>query len=166
MHEYHYLVWIVVGIVAGFGAVCIGFGVDWVWENLKRQMRPIDITQRIACGANESVYLMNMGNGWPNRPQWVGRWRGVRTERYTYARWFQHERGPWLFDRHEDPLETRNIFGTAEARPAVEEMETRLHRWMEATGDPFEYGKRGPRGFLDVGQRWANPKLYKGWATA
>ena len=24
-------------------------------------------------GANESVYLMNMGNGWPNRPQWVGR---------------------------------------------------------------------------------------------
>ena len=39
-----------------------------------------------------------------------------------------------------------------EARPALEEMEERLHRWMEATRDPFEYGKRGPRGFLDLGK--------------
>ena len=117
-------------------------------------------------GANESVYLMNMGNGWPNRHGWVGRWRGVRTERYTYARWFDNERGPWLFDREEDPLETRNIVDLAEARGAVEEMEARLHRWMEATGDPFEYGKRGPRGFIDVGQRWADPERWKDWSTA
>ena len=117
-------------------------------------------------GASDSVYLMNMGNGWPDRHAWVGRWRGVRTERYTYARWFGRERGPWLFDRQEDPLEMRNIFGTAEARPAVEEMESRMHRWMEATNDPFEYGQRGPRGFLDIGQRWANPERWKDWGTA
>ena len=29
-------------------------------------------------------------------------------------------------------------------------MEARLHRWMEATADPFEYGKRGPRGFIEI----------------
>ena len=112
-------------------------------------------------GASDSVFLMNMGNGWPNRPEWVGRWRGVRTERYTYARWFENERRPWLFDRQEDPLEMRNIVDAPEARGAVEEMETRLHRWMEGTRDPFEYGKRGPRGLIDVGQRWAHAERYK-----
>ena len=90
----------------------------------------------------------------------------MRTERYTYARWFGRERGPWLFDRQEDPLEMRNIFGTSEAQPAMEEMEARMHRWMEATGDPFEYGPRGPRGFLDVGQRWADSERWKEWGTA
>lgn len=115
--------------------------------------------------ANESVYLMNMANGWPDRHHWMGRWRGVRTERYTYARWFDNERGPWLFDRENDPLEQRNVVRSSEARPAVEEMEARLHRWMEATGDPFEWGRRGPRGFLDVGQRWADPERWKDWGT-
>ena len=116
-------------------------------------------------GANDSVYLMNMANGWPMRPDWTGRWRGVRTSRYTYARWYDHEQGPWLFDREEDPLEMRNIVHSAEAKPIVEEMEARLHRWMEATGDPFEHGKRGPLGFLDVGQRWAHPTRYKNVST-
>ena len=45
-------------------------------------------------------------------------------------------------------------------------MEARLHRWMEATGDPFEFGKRGPRGFIDVGQKWADPEKWKDWGTA
>lgn len=117
-------------------------------------------------GSSDSVYLMNMANGWPDRHGWVGRWRGVRTERYTYARWYNNERGPWLFDRQEDPLEKRNVINAADARSAADEMETRLHRWMEATGDPFEHGKRGPRGFIDVGQRWADPERWKDWGTS
>ncbi len=116
--------------------------------------------------ASDSVYLQNMANGWPDRDGWVGRWRGVRTERWTYARWYGNERGPWLFDRAEDPLEMVNLADAAEARPALEEMETRLHRWMEVTHDPFEYGKRGPRGFLDLGQEFANPDKYRGWGVA
>ena len=107
-------------------------------------------------GAVESVYLQNMAHGWPNRDGWVGRWRGVRTERYTYARWFANERGPWLFDRAADPDEMINLADSAAARPAVEEMEERLLRWMTATHDPFSYGRRGPRGFLDVGQTFAS----------
>jgi hypothetical protein len=106
-----------------------------------------------------------MANGWPNRFGWVGRWRGVRTERYTYARWFENERGPWLFDRVTDPLEMKNLAGSSEARGVVEEMEERMHRWMEGTEDPFEYGRRGARGFLDVGQEWADPDKWKGWGT-
>lgn len=119
-----------------------------------------------APGGSESAYLQNMAHGWPNREGWVGRWRGVRTERYTYARWYANERGPWLFDRSADPLEMVNLAHAAEARPAVEEMEERLHRWMEATRDPFEYGKRGARGFLDLGQVFADPDKYPGWGVA
>ncbi len=117
-------------------------------------------------GGSESVYLQNMAHGWPNRDGWVGRWRGVRTEQYTYARWYANERGPWLFDRLEDPLEMINLANSNEARTALEEMEERLHRWMEATRDPFEYGKRGPRGFLDLGQEFADPDKYPGWGVA
>ena len=73
--------------------------------------------------ASDSVYLQNMAHGWPDRDGWVGRWRGVRTERWTYARWYGNERGPWLFDRAEDPLEMVNLADAPEARPALEEME-------------------------------------------
>ena len=116
--------------------------------------------------ASDSVYLQNMANGWPDRDGWVGRWRGVRTERWTYARWYANERGPWLFDRAEDPLEMVNLADAGEARPALEEMEARLHRWMEVTHDPFDYGRRGTRGFLDLGQEFANPEKYLGRGVA
>ena len=117
-------------------------------------------------GGSDSVYLQNLAHGWPNRDGWVGRWRGVRTARWTYARWFASERGPWLFDRQEDPLEMVNLANSADARTALEEMEARLHRWMEATGDPFDYGRRGPRGFLELGQEFASPDRYLGWGVA
>ncbi len=120
----------------------------------------------LTSGAADSVYLQNMAHGWPNRDGWVGRWRGVRTERWTYARWYANERGPWLFDRQEDPLEMLNLADSAEARPALQEMEERLHRWMEGTRDPFEYGRRGPRGFLELGQEFADPDKYPGWGVA
>ena len=117
-------------------------------------------------GGSDSVYLQNMANGWPNRHGWVGRWRAVRTDRWTYARWYGNERGPWLFDRQSDPLEMTNLADNSEARPALEEMEARLHRWMEATSDPFEYGQRGPRGFLELGQLFADPEKWADWGTA
>ncbi len=117
-------------------------------------------------GAAESVYLQNMANGWPNRDGWVGRWRAVRTGRWTYARWYANERGPWLFDRSEDPGEMINLAGSDGAQPIVEEMEERLHRWMEATRDPFEYGRRGPRGFLDLGQQFADSEGWTDYGTA
>ena len=126
---------------------------------------PVPADPTHAPGASESVYLMNMANGWPNRYGWVGRWRAVRTARYTYARWYANERSPWLFDRREDPLEMNNLVYSPAARPVVQEMEERLHRWMEATGDPFEHGARGPRGFVEAGQQWADPDKWAQWGT-
>ena len=126
---------------------------------------PVPTDPPHAPGASESVYLMNMANGWPNRYGWVGRWRAVRTARYTYARWYANERSPWLFDRQEDPLEMDNLVYSSAARPIVQEMEERLHRWMEATGDPFEHGARGARGFVESGQQWADPDKWAQWGT-
>ena len=117
-------------------------------------------------GATESVYLQNMAHGWPNRDGWVGRWRAVRTARYTYARWFANERGPWLFDRAEDPWEMTNLAESAAARPLLEEMEERLQRWMSGAHDPFSYGRRGPRGFLQVGQSFASPERWDSFGTS
>ena len=128
--------------------------------------QPVPADPPHAPGASESVYLMNMAHGWPNRYGWVGRWRAVRTARYTYARWYANERSPWLFDRQEDPLEMNNLAYSAAARPVVQEMEERLHRWMEATGDPFEHGARGDRGFVEVGQQWADPDKWAEWGTS
>ena len=120
----------------------------------------------LAPGATDSVFLMNMGNGWPDRLAWVVRWRGVRTERYNLSPMVRLRTWPLAIRSARGSLETRNMVNAREVRPVVEEMETRLHRWMEATGDPFEYGRRGPRGFVDVGQRWADPIRWKDWGTA
>jgi N-sulfoglucosamine sulfohydrolase len=46
-----------------------------------------------------------------------------------------------LYDLVFDPNETRNIAGDPSARPALEEMRTRLERWMHDTNDPI---LRGP----------------------
>ena len=138
-----------------------GRDVSYLWRGEEVPDEPA-----LAPGGQDSAYLMNMANGWPDRYGWVGRWRGVRTERYTYARWYDNERGPWLFDRETDPLETANLVESGEGREVIEEMEERLHRWMEATHDPFEYGKRGPRGFVDVGQVWADREKCRDWGTS
>jgi arylsulfatase A-like enzyme len=60
-------------------------------------------------------------------------WRGVRTERYMYAR---YRESPWvLYDLQKDPYETRNL---VDARRLVSEMEKKLSRWMEKTGDRWD----------------------------
>ena len=149
-----------------------GRDVSDVWRG-----KPAPVDTELTPGGSDSVYLQNMANGWPDRTEWVGPWRAVRTERWSYTRWLDNRRGPWLFDLANDPLEMINLAEDPkpwEQRPsdptvykeALEEMEFRLHRWMEGTSDPFEYGRRGPRGFLDLGQRFANPERYSAWGVS
>jgi len=78
----------------------------------------------------DSQYLMNMGVGWPDRTEWMGFWRGVRTERWTYARWLDDARPRMLFDRE-----------------------------IAETGDPFETASRDPRtGMALLGQQFASER--------
>jgi len=110
----------------------------------------------------DSVYLMNMGTGWPDRPRWTGFWRGVRTDRWVYARWWrnQDEHEPILFDHQNDPYEMNNLIGNPKFAEVQQQMEARLKKWMADTGDPFETGPREPtKGMLDLGfklqPRWS-----------
>ncbi len=107
----------------------------------------------------DSVYLQILGHGWPNRHKWVGFWRGVRTPRYTYARWKDPENRSMLFDREKDPFELNNLSGEKEHAALEAELEARLQRWMKETGDPFDTGERDPvTGMLLLGQKFTHPK--------
>ncbi len=108
---------------------------------------------------SDSVYLQILGPGWPDRSKWLGFWRGVRTERYVYARWYQNEVDPMLFDVVKDPYEMKNLYGKAEYRDIQEQMEALLQRWLKETNDPFEYGERDPETrMLKLGQKYIHEK--------
>ena len=63
-------------------------------------------------------------------------WRGVRTERYMYAR-YQSE--PWvLFDLEKDPYELKNLAKDSAAIAVRKEMEKKLTAWMKETGDSWK----------------------------
>ena len=106
----------------------------------------------------DSVYLQILGPGWPHRGDWVGFWRGVRTRRWIYARWFGSGE-IWLFDRENDPYEMTNLAGHPESAAIQAHMEQRLQQWMRDTEDPFETGQRDPEtGMLCLGQRFTHKK--------
>ncbi len=62
-------------------------------------------------------------------------WRGVRTARYTYARWPD---GPWvLYDNEADPYQLHNLATEPAAAGLRAELEADTERWLERLGDPF-----------------------------
>ena len=63
-------------------------------------------------------------------------WRGLRTMRYTYARW---ENGnSWvLYDNQTDPYQLNNIVNEPDAFNLRREMEERLQRQLESIQDEF-----------------------------
>jgi arylsulfatase A-like enzyme len=121
------------------------------------------VTEKDGDQPPDSVYLMNMGLGWPNREKWVGCWRGVRTERWVYARWHDpDEHKPVLFDRQNDPYELKNLAENPKFAEVRSQMEARLKEWMTRTDDPFETGARDrSTGMLAMDfklqARWAKP---------
>ncbi len=113
----------------------------------------------------DSVYLQILGPGWPHRGRWVGFWRGVRTERWLYARWHEpskYEHGIWLFDRENDPYEMNNLAGKKEYKGIQDKLEKRLKQWIKQTDDPFDSGERDPKtGMLLLGQEFSLEKYYR-----
>ena len=110
----------------------------------------------------DSVYLQMMGPGWPTRTKSVGLWRGVRTHRYTYARWKDNGGRRVLYDLQEDPLEMQNLIDDPAHAELAERLEARLQEWMETTGDPFDTGERLPvTEMLDVGQAFTTTKWHR-----
>jgi len=108
---------------------------------------------------NDSVYLQILGEGWPHRGKWVGYWRGVRTDKWLYARWYKNENGPLLFNIENDPYEMNNLYENPDYAETKDILEARLKKWMEDTKDPFDTGERDPEsGMLILGQEFSNEK--------
>lgn len=62
-------------------------------------------------------------------------WRGVRTERYTYARQMDD---PWLlYDNLEDPYQMVNLIDTPEAAGLQSSLEKRLSELLDQRNDAF-----------------------------
>ena len=62
-------------------------------------------------------------------------WRGIRTERYMYARF---QKGPWLlYDLERDPYEMKNLVGDSSVTAVMNELDKQLLAWMRRTGDSW-----------------------------
>lgn len=69
-------------------------------------------------------------------------WRGVRTDRYLYAR---TEDKPWLlYDLQRDPFELKNLAADAASAPLVRELDGRLTKWMRDTADSWRFNSLVP----------------------
>lgn len=83
-------------------------------------------------------------------------WRGVRTQRYLYAR-FRSK--PWvLYDLEADPYEMNNLAGKADAATVQADMEKRLAAWMRKTGDSWNYNWSHP--VEDKGRLYRHQSFY------
>ena len=82
-------------------------------------------------------------------------WRGVRTKRYTYARFIDED---WLLiDNALDPFQRRNLIYNSEYDSLKKEMREKSDVWLDKTNDPFLPASAYPR-YEMVNNR---PPLYK-----
>lgn len=83
-------------------------------------------------------------------------WRGIRTQRYMYARTREE---PWvLYDLEADPYELVNLAHQPEAAGTQAELEAQLAGWMERTGDSWEYDWHAP--LEDGGRLYTHETFY------
>ena len=83
----------------------------------------------------ESVFLTEPIIVDQGAAQGIGEWRGVRTKRWTYARW--RDGGGWvLYDNDADPYQMTNLIDSPAHAAVRAELEAALRDWLAKTGDP------------------------------
>ena len=89
--------------------------------------------------APESVYLQSYTS--TERDEFPP-WRGVRTERHTYAR---HEDRPWmLHDNQQDPFQLANLAGKPTHGKLETELDALTTQWFEDTEGRLGQSQRPP----------------------
>jgi len=117
---------------------------------------------RIMLGCEEngpsSVFLMEVISTDEGYMQGIGEWRGIRTARYTYARW-QNGEGWILYDNEADPYQLENLINSPKYKNIKEEMEAILQWWLKYTKDPFLKGEEHIRQ-LGLEKLWNEREIY------
>ena len=62
-------------------------------------------------------------------------WRGVRTKRFTYCRWYSGKTE--LYDIVQDPLQKRNLSGLADFAETEADLRERLDNFLQKHNDQF-----------------------------
>jgi len=81
-----------------------------------------------------SVFLMDIVTTDEGLRQGLHEWRGIRTKRYTYARWVEGD-GWVLYDNEADPYQLNNLIDSSDAASLRDKLEAQLQRWLKRTGD-------------------------------
>lgn len=87
---------------------------------------------RPAAAEQDALLTMNFTNTY-DYLQDGAEWRGVRTKRYSYARWLNGKAA--LYDLQEDPLQMRNMAGSPQAACVQADLERRLKELMAQRHD-------------------------------
>jgi len=100
-----------------------------------------DLSAAIRAGNDtgpESAFLMHVRRikkGASERSYSAPLFRGVRTERFTYA---VADDGLWcLYDNQEDPYQTRNLIGDPAQLRTTDELDELVFDWLRRAHDPF-----------------------------
>jgi arylsulfatase A-like enzyme len=81
-----------------------------------------------------SLFLMDMVRMDESHTQNLNEWRGLRTERYTYARWVDGR--PWLlFDNENDPYQLINVVHDRDYADVRSALDIELDAQIAVTGD-------------------------------
>jgi arylsulfatase A-like enzyme len=100
-------------------------------------MEGIDLSRAIlgqTADLPTSVFINNYGAF--DQARGMQPWRGVRTSRYTYARWLHGS--AVLFDNLEDPYQLNNLVLNPAHAALCTAMEQELERWLDIVGDSFQ----------------------------
>ena len=88
----------------------------------------------------DSVFLMDMMPSDEAAAQNLQEWRGIRTARYTYARF--RDATPWvLYDNDADPYQLNNLAEDPAHEDLLRDCEAKLQAWLDRTGDAFLSGR-------------------------
>ncbi len=101
------------------------------------QLQGIDMAPTLlgmAQTAPSSLFLMDMVRMDESHTQKMDEWRGLRTPRYTYARWVDGR--PWLlYDNEIDPYQVDNLVDDLEYADVRRELDIELEAQIVVTGD-------------------------------
>lgn len=109
-------------------------------------MNLLGLMNGIKCATPEAAYIMCAFD-------WIlPAWRGIRTERYTYAK--TSKGALCLYDNNNDPYQMVNLAGIKEKTGLQQELEDITNEMAKKIGDKFEPWSDINKRLIEKQQKW------------